>query len=57
MKKRKCPHGKVELLGHQKTEKGNILYYKCLRCGSVLVLSEKKDALYVIPRPSDIQCP
>jgi len=57
MKKRKCPHGKVELLGHQKTEKGDILYYKCLRCGSVLVLSEKKDTLYVIPRPSDIQCP
>jgi len=55
MKKRKCSHGKVKFLGSQKTEKGMILYYVCLKCSSVLVLSEKKDILYIIPRPSDIQ--
>jgi len=37
---RKCPHSKVEFLGEQKGERGANKYYKCLKCGNVLVLSE-----------------
>jgi len=35
-----CSHGEVELLGEQKGEKGVNRYYKCLKCGAVLILSE-----------------
>lgn len=36
----RCPHDEVELLGEQKGEKGVNRYYRCLKCGSVLILSE-----------------
>ena len=36
----KCSHGEVELLGEQKGEKGVNRYYRCLKCGSILILSE-----------------
>jgi ribosomal protein S26 len=45
---RKCPHSKVELLGEQKGERGANKYYKCLKCGNVLVLSED-GVLYEVP--------
>lgn len=35
-----CKHGEVELLGEQKGDKGVNRYYRCLKCGCVLVLSE-----------------
>jgi len=35
-----CSHGEVELLGEQKGERGSNRYYRCLKCGSVLILSE-----------------
>ncbi|MCD6243139.1 hypothetical protein J7K06_05610 [Candidatus Bathyarchaeota archaeon] len=38
--KAKCSHGEVELLGEQKGEKGVNRYYRCLKCGSILILSE-----------------
>ena len=40
---RKCSHGEVKLLGEQKGEKGLNRYYKCLKCGSVLILSEVRN--------------
>jgi hypothetical protein len=36
-----CSHGKTQLLGEEKGEKTVNRYYKCLKCGSVLVLSEE----------------
>ncbi|MEM2212899.1 MAG: hypothetical protein QXQ28_04775 [Candidatus Nezhaarchaeales archaeon] len=45
--KRKCLHGEVEFLGEQRGEKGVNRYYRCLKCGSVLILSEEK-VLYEI---------
>lgn len=38
--KKKCDHGQVKYLGEQKGEKGVNRYYKCLKCGAVLILSE-----------------
>jgi hypothetical protein len=46
---KKCPHGKVELLGTERTEKGINYYYKCLKCGDVLILSNE-GILYKVPR-------
>ncbi|MEM0317926.1 MAG: hypothetical protein QXZ45_04685 [Candidatus Nezhaarchaeales archaeon] len=37
----KCLHDKLEFLGDQKGEKGVNRYYKCLKCGNVLILSEE----------------
>jgi hypothetical protein len=45
----KCPHEKVELLGEQKGEKGTNKYFKCQRCGNVLILSEE-GVLYEVPK-------
>jgi hypothetical protein len=39
--KKECCHGEVELLGEQKGEKGSNKYYRCLKCGNVLILSEE----------------
>jgi len=36
-----CPHEKVELLGEQKGEKGTNKYFRCQKCGNVLILSEE----------------
>lgn len=35
-----CAHKQVKFLGEQKGEKGVNRYYRCLECGSVLILSE-----------------
>ena len=51
----KCKHGKVELLGVERTARGLNKYYRCLKCGSVLVLSDD-GVLYEIPgvkKPSE----
>lgn len=45
----KCIHDKVEFLGEQKGEDGVNRYYRCLKCGSVLVSSEE-GILYEIPK-------
>jgi ferredoxin-like protein FixX len=45
----KCPHGEVEFLGEQRGERGSNKYYRCLKCGAVLVLSEE-GILYEIPK-------
>ncbi len=37
----KCPHSKVELVGEQKSGKGKNIYYKCIKCGYILVLSDE----------------
>jgi len=44
---KECCHGEVELLGEQKGERGSNRYYRCLKCGSVLILSEE-GALYEV---------
>jgi ribosomal protein S26 len=36
-----CSHGGVELLGERKGERGSNRYYRCLKCGSILILSEE----------------
>jgi len=36
----KCAHDKLEYLGDQKGERGVNKYYRCARCGNVLILSE-----------------
>ncbi|MCS7367485.1 MAG: hypothetical protein NDF52_06365 [archaeon YNP-WB-062] len=45
----KCLHGEVEFLGEQRGERGTNKYYRCLKCGAVLILSEE-GVLYEIPR-------
>jgi ribosomal protein S26 len=45
----KCAHEKVELLGEQKGEKGTNKYFKCQKCGNVLILSEE-GVLYEVPK-------
>lgn len=45
---RKCAHDKTELIGEQKGEKGVNKYFKCHRCGDVLILSED-GVLYLVP--------
>lgn len=37
----KCPHDKIEFLGEQKGEKGANKYFRCQKCGNVLILSEE----------------
>jgi len=39
----------VELLGEQKGERGLNRYFRCLKCGSVLILSEE-GVLYEVPK-------
>jgi len=46
--KRQCEHGDVELLGTEKGERGVNKYFRCKRCGAVLVLSEE-GILYEVP--------
>jgi len=46
---KKCSHGKVELLGEQRGERGVNVYYRCLICGSILILSED-GTLYEVPK-------
>ncbi|KPV62033.1 MAG: hypothetical protein AOA65_2071 [Candidatus Bathyarchaeota archaeon BA1] len=50
--KERCSHGEVEFLGTEKGERGVNRYYRCLKCRSVLVLSEEGDVLYEVPAPS-----
>jgi len=50
--KRKCSHGEVEFLGEQRGEEGVNRYYRCLKCGSVLILSEE-GILYEVPKSVD----
>lgn len=45
----KCSHSEVKLIGEQKGERGVNRYYKCMKCGSVMVLSEE-GVLYQIPK-------
>lgn len=45
----KCSHGEVEFLGEQKGERGVNKYYKCLKCGNILILSED-GILYELPK-------
>ena len=44
-----CSHDEVELLGEQKGERGPNRYYRCFKCGSVLILSEE-GVLYEVPK-------
>lgn len=44
-----CTHGDVELLGEQKGEKGVNRYYRCKKCGNVIILSEE-GVLYEVPK-------
>ncbi|MEM2103782.1 MAG: hypothetical protein QW717_02675 [Candidatus Bathyarchaeia archaeon] len=51
---KECSHGEVEFLGEQKGEKGVNRYYKCRKCGSVLILSEE-GTLYGITKEKQQQ--
>lgn len=48
MSKKKCSHGDVEFLGFERGVKGTNKYFRCKKCGAVLVLSEE-GILYEIP--------
>ncbi len=50
-----CPHDKLEFLGSQKAEKGANRYYRCLKCGSVIVIPSDEDKMYVIPGIKDVK--
>ncbi|MEM1550939.1 MAG: hypothetical protein QXX56_03860 [Candidatus Bathyarchaeia archaeon] len=45
----KCEHGEVMLLGEQRGEKSVNKYFKCLKCGNILILSED-NVLYEVPK-------
>ena len=47
--KRQCFHNEVEFLGEEKGEKGANRYYRCLKCGRALILSEE-GILYEVPK-------
>jgi ribosomal protein S26 len=36
----KCNHDKLEFLGDQKGDKGINKYFRCQKCGSILIFSE-----------------
>jgi len=36
----KCAHDKLEYLGDQRGERSVNKYYRCAKCGNVLILSE-----------------
>ncbi|MEM3608893.1 MAG: hypothetical protein QXV87_00910 [Candidatus Bathyarchaeia archaeon] len=46
----KCPHAEddLEFLGEQKYEGGANRYYKCLKCGNVIIVS-RDGVLYEVP--------
>jgi len=48
LSKGKCKHEKVEFLGTERSDRGVNKYFRCLECGSVLVLSED-GVLYEVP--------
>jgi ribosomal protein S26 len=48
-----CIHGETMFLGEQKGEKGANRYYKCLKCGSILILSEE-GVIYKIEKSSSL---
>ena len=48
----RCPHDDLELLGEQKGERGVNIYFRCKKCGNVLILSEDK-TLYEIAGKRD----
>lgn len=48
MASEQCEHGDVELLGTEKGERGVNKYFRCRKCGAVLVLSEE-GVLYEVP--------
>jgi ribosomal protein S26 len=41
MPEEKCSHENVELLGEQKGEIGRNKYFRCQKCGNILILSEE----------------
>ncbi|MEM3702882.1 MAG: hypothetical protein QXX79_00450 [Candidatus Bathyarchaeia archaeon] len=45
----KCSHDEIEFLGDEKGETGVNKYFRCLKCGNVLILSEEK-ILYEVPK-------
>ncbi|MEM0010143.1 MAG: hypothetical protein QW424_06790 [Candidatus Bathyarchaeia archaeon] len=45
----KCQHGEVELLGEQRGERSVNKYFRCLKCGNILILSED-NVLYEVPK-------
>lgn len=44
-----CPHDDLEFLGEQKGEVAANKYFRCRKCGGVLVASEKGDLYYIPP--------
>ena len=50
MSEKDCSHDEVEYLGSEKTEESANKYYRCLKCRSVLVLSDQ-GIIYRIPPP------
>ncbi len=48
MGSQKCTHGDVEFLGIERGASGVNKYYRCRKCGAVLVLSED-GILYEVP--------
>jgi ribosomal protein S26 len=48
----KCNHDKLEFLGDQKGDKGVNKYFKCQKCGNILILSED-NVLYEVSQKKD----
>ncbi|MDJ0274718.1 MAG: hypothetical protein QXO17_07535 [Nitrososphaerota archaeon] len=42
-----CAHEDLEFLGSQRTEDGENKYFRCRRCGGVLVVTPQMKAYYV----------
>jgi ribosomal protein S26 len=47
MREHSRPHRKLDWLGEEKGEKGVNKYYRCLICGSVLIIPEER-SLYEV---------
>jgi len=47
-----CQHGDVEFLGTEKAGSGVNRYYRCRKCGAVLILSDE-NVLYEVKSKKD----
>jgi hypothetical protein len=47
MGSRECAHDDLEFLGSQRTDEGENKYFKCRRCGGVIVVTPQMKAYHI----------
>lgn len=49
MAEERCRHEELEFLGGQRTEGGENLYFRCKKCGDVIIILPGSKGGYVVP--------